>query len=184
MILEMIDATVPARIGSTRTGLLLKRARSWPSLSLLSLVLVALTSFASSSGVYAAEASSRNEPLLISKAWVRAMPPGRKMTAAYMQLQNQGSNIVTIEGVSTVAADASLHETTTVDGQSRMRSISSLRIAPGESVVLEPGGRHIMLMGLSTTPVAGEALDLCIELDAGRQCLSVPVQRSADSGKQ
>lgn len=123
-------------------------------------------------------------PLLISNAWVRAMPPGRKMTAAYMHLQNQRAEPVLIQGVTADQGDASLHETTTVDGQSRMRSLPQLRIEPGEAVVLEPGGRHIMLMGLGVTPAIGDTFDLCILFDTGEQCISAPVQRSSSGNKR
>lgn len=139
-----------------------------------------LTSIAVFSVLFAMPVSAEsNEPLMISGAWVRAMPPGRKMTAAYMRIQNAASTAVVIEGVSADVADASLHETTTVNGQSRMRSISSLPIGPGESVVLEPGGRHIMLMGLEETPAPGDVINLCVVLDVGPQCIATPVQRSS-----
>ncbi len=43
----------------------------------------------------------------------------------------------------------SLHETIIdSDGMSHMQEIHQLVLQPGESVVLEPGGKHLMLMGL------------------------------------
>ena len=42
--------------------------------------------------------------------------------------------------------DVSLHETTLVDGVSRMREVERLPVAAGKSVELKPGGLHLMLM--------------------------------------
>ena len=54
---------------------------------------------------------------------------------------------VTIVGASSPAfGEVSLHETRIVDGVSRMRALPELRIAPGDSAVLKPGGMHLMLM--------------------------------------
>ena len=39
-----------------------------------------------------------------------------------------------------------LHETTVEDGVARMRPLDSLVVPPGETVVLERGGKHLMLM--------------------------------------
>lgn len=40
-----------------------------------------------------------------------------------------------------------LHQTTTADGISRMRSLDSLNVPARGEAVLEPGGTHLMLFG-------------------------------------
>ena len=44
------------------------------------------------------------QALVIHDAWVRAMPPGQTMTAAYMQLENPGEQAVRVDGVEAFAA--------------------------------------------------------------------------------
>ena len=74
-----------------------------------------------------------------------------------------------ITGASSPAFDsASLHATIVEDGISRMRETKALRIAAGESAVLEPGGMHLMLMQPKRRLRQGEQVDIRFELDDGR----------------
>ncbi|PKM06061.1 MAG: hypothetical protein CVV14_13995 [Gammaproteobacteria bacterium HGW-Gammaproteobacteria-4] len=80
-------------------------------------------------------------------AWIRIAPPGAMMLAGYLTLTNNGDAVAELESVhSDVFGSVELHRTEIVDGVSRMRAVPSLRIAPGESVQLQPGGMHLMLM--------------------------------------
>ena len=56
-------------------------------------------------------ASGASNDLIISDAWVRATPPGKMMTAGYASLENLSNEVITITGVTAVAAGpTSLHE--------------------------------------------------------------------------
>lgn len=131
-------------------------------------------------GCAAALAASAARELRIEDGWVRAMPPNARMTAAYMTLSNPGDSAISIRGASSPdAADVSLHETrSTADGVT-MRAVESLTIEPGEQVQLEPGGLHLMLMGLDVPPRAGNSLSLCITTSVEEQCMQLPVSRQA-----
>lgn len=86
---------------------------------------------------------------VVENAWVRAMPPGRKMTAAYGSFKNTGTTVLRIKVFSSPQfSSVSLHETI-IDssGMSRMQGIQEMLIPPGEVFLLEPGGKHLMLMG-------------------------------------
>ncbi len=115
--------------------------------------------------------------LVLEDAWVRAMPPGRPMTAAYLRIENPLGEPVTITSVSADRGSASLHESRQVDGQMQMRELSELAVPAGGEAVLEPGGLHIMLMGLETTPAEGDTLTLCIQSSAGEVCTAAPDRR-------
>ena len=107
------------------------------------------------------------------------MPPGRRMTAAYLRIVNDGTEAVVVDGVSASQGDASLHETVVVEGQSRMRAVDALSVPAGGDVALEPGGLHMMLMGLTSTPVEGEHLRLCIHSSDAVVCTDAVVSREA-----
>ena len=149
--------------------------REFPASPLLAITKGAV--FAALSGL--SFIASAQSALTIDGAWVRAMPPTQKMTAAYGTLTNTSEAPITLSGVKSTLGDASLHETTVEDGQSRMRSVSELQLAPGESAELAPGGMHIMLMGLSRAPREGEAIELCLELGDTDQCFKADVRRGA-----
>lgn len=119
------------------------------------------------------------EAPLVSDAWVRAMPPGQKMTAAYLQVRNPGPSAISILGVRSDVGMASLHETRVDAGRSTMRPVNRLTLEAGDSVSMEPGGLHIMLMGLKSTPAAGDTVPVCVQTTEGDVCVEAPVSRSA-----
>lgn len=85
--------------------------------------------------------------LLLEEGWIRAMPPGMKMTAGFGRLVNPSDQLLEIVAFSSPEfGEVSLHLSETVDGVSRMRDIPLLRIEAGASVELAPGGYHLMLM--------------------------------------
>lgn len=92
---------------------------------------------------------SSGEAFVVENAWVRAMPPGRNMTAAYGTFKNTGSTVLRINAFSSPQySSVSLHETITDNsGVSRMQEIQEMVLQPGDSFILEPGGKHLMLMG-------------------------------------
>jgi copper(I)-binding protein len=128
--------------------------------SILSTALAALFS------LWACAVIAGESELAFDGAWVRAMPPGMKMTAGFGQLRNRGSADIEITAfASPHFGDVSLHRTELEDGVSRMREIPSLVISPGATIELEPGGYHLMLMGPVAALVPGQ--QVIIEMTAG-----------------
>ena len=119
------------------------------------------------------------QALTISGAWVRAMPPGQAMTAAYLKLENPGDRVAFVDGVEASAGRASLHETRQRDGRVQMVAAERVEIPAGGAVSLEPGGLHVMIMGLARTPAEGETVTLCVTGSAPRVCIDAPVLRAA-----
>ena len=54
-----------------------------------------------------------------------------------------------------------MHDVIADGDQRKMMQLNSVDIAPGESLVFEPGGRHIMLLGITDAPEEGGDLALC-----------------------
>jgi len=107
--------------------------------------------------------------LAVRDAWIRQPPPGTQVAAAYLTLSNLSSHRLTVSGFdSPVAEAAMLHSTQLVSGQSRMRPQATLALTAGETVVLKPGGLHVMLHGLKQALVPGQHVPLVISLADGR----------------
>lgn len=125
--------------------------------------------------------SQAGEVLHWKDAWVRSMPPAAQVTAAYGQLMNHGDETVTITGVSsTVGAEAQMHDVIADGDQRRMTPLTSVEIAPGETLTFQPGGRHIMLLGVVETPSEGSQVELCALSKLGhRACTQAPIERQA-----
>jgi copper(I)-binding protein len=83
---------------------------------------------------------------------------GARSAAAYMAISNEGETTIRLIGIDTAAAKVtSLHTTEHgSDGVARMQPIAGIDIPAGETVVLEPGGMHVMLMGLTAPLKEGD----------------------------
>ncbi len=86
-------------------------------------------------------------PLEISTATVFAPLPGTHTAVAYMTIKNNTPADIVVESISSPQfASVMMHETRIIDGVARMTMLKSLLIPAHSSVVLEEGGKHIMLM--------------------------------------
>jgi hypothetical protein len=92
-----------------------------------------------------------------------------------MQITNLTGTDFTITGASSPDFDtAELHRTVVEDGVARMLPVPELTIPAGGSVLLEPGGLHLMLFdpvqplqqGDSVTLVLHRDDDICLTLSA------------------
>jgi copper(I)-binding protein len=89
------------------------------------------------------------DKLSVTDAWARTTPPGATMGVVYFKLHNGSAKSDRLLKLRTsVAASASVHRTEIVDDIARMREVSVLHVAPGETLEFAPGGLHVMLMGL------------------------------------
>ena len=80
----------------------------------------------------------------IGDAWIRGARPGSAVAAGYCSITNTTTVSVTIvEFVGPGRVE--MHETETANGVSRMRPLERLTVAPGQTVNLAPGGKHLML---------------------------------------
>ncbi len=135
-------------------------------------------------GAVLALAVPAHAELTFSDPWLRAVPPVSPTMAGYVTLNNTGEDTVTITGVSTpVAGHTMLHDVeTAADGSRRMVHLHHLEIPAGDSVVLAPGGRHLMLMKLTQVPAPGDKVEICFHLNGGQDaCAAFPVKRASQS---
>jgi copper(I)-binding protein len=88
--------------------------------------------------------------LTITQAWARATPPGAVTAAGYLTITNDGAvqdRLLTV--LTDFAETGQLHETVADSGNMVMRPLTDGIVIPaGESVVLQPGGYHLMFTGL------------------------------------
>lgn len=103
--------------------------------------------------------------LEISDARVRAPIPGRDMTAGYFNVQNHGAEAVVLTGADSAAARAvEMHLTTSDGGMMQMRRLDEVVVEAGDTVRFEPGGRHLMLFGVSSL---GDGIDITLRRSNG-----------------
>jgi len=99
-------------------------------------------------------------------------------TAAYMLLVNKGDQA---DRLIRVKADVSqaveIHETQIKDDVMSMQQIEFIEIPAMGQAVLEPGGKHIMLIGLGEELNAGDTLPLRLVFETGGEILVEAVVR-------
>lgn len=104
------------------------------------------------------------------------------MGAAFMVIRNGGDADRLVAGQTDVAKVVEIHEMAEVDGVMEMRPLADgLEIAADGETILEPGGYHIMLIGLNEDLTAGMTYDLTLQFErAGDVTVSVQVRPHAE----
>jgi copper(I)-binding protein len=117
--------------------------------------------------------------IAVDDPYARAVPPGQPNSAVFMALTNTGDGPrALVAAESEAAATVELHTHSMQDGMMRMRRIERIELPAGERVVLEPGGLHVMLIGLAEQLEPGMAVALTLMLDDGsRVPVTAPVRR-------
>lgn len=100
----------------------------------------------------------------VDDAWARATVAQQLGTGAFMRLTSrQGGRLVAVQ--TPVARVAEVHEMVMQGDVMAMRAIEALELPPGKTVVLKPGGHHLMLMGLTQQLRAGDAIPLTLVIE-------------------
>lgn len=115
----------------------------------------------------------------VESPYVRAVPPGQTNTAAFMQLKNDSAEAVSmVSASSSIAENVELHNHISEDGVMKMRQVELISISANGNASLEPGGYHVMLIGLNKEIAAGDMVDLEVKFsDGSSQQLTVPVKK-------
>ncbi len=102
-------------------------------------------------------------PLRILHPWSRPAPAGSP-AAGYLTVVNTGHDSDRLlGGVSTWADKLEIHAVAVADGEAHMRRAArGVSIAPGQTVRLSPGGRHIMMIGLRRPLEAGDRVPVAL----------------------
>lgn len=152
---------------SPSTARRLRRATA-PAALLVALLGLSSCATAPTAATTATGQTQESAGITITDPWVKAAESG--MTAGFGLLHNAGDEDLRLVAASTPAAESvELHET--VDngsGGTVMQEIDGgFLIAAGDTLVLEPGGNHLMLIGLTAPIVPGDEVVFTLEFDDG-----------------
>ncbi len=114
----------------------------------------------------------------VDDARARAMPPGAPNSGAFMVFHNTGSvDARLVSAQADVSGSVELHTHGEEDGMMKMREIPEIVVPAGETVVLKPGGLHVMFIGLKAPLEAGQSFPLTLSFsDGSTQQITVPVK--------
>ena len=122
--------------------------------------------------------------ITVSNAWARATAGPAKAGAAFMHLKNKGD---TPDKVVSADADVSkvveLHTHVMQDGMMKMREVPSIPVPADGATMLEPGGYHIMFIGLTEPLQKGASFPLTLTFEkAGTVTVTVDVKAAGSMG--
>lgn len=133
--------------------------------------------------------SSSDPAVQVSDAWARTTAPTQTEGAVYMTIESaDGDRLVGAQVPASVAAKAEIHESMEKSGETgdseegmesgdtaagggedhgmmTMKEVGEVEIPAGETVKLEPGGFHIMLMHLKGPIEAGETIPVTLDFE-------------------
>lgn len=124
----------------------------------------------------------------VEDAWARTSPMMATNGAAYMVLNASADDrLIGAMTAEDIAESVEIHETSedSDTGEMAMRQVDGIDLIADEDVVLEPGGYHIMFVGLTAPLEPGTSFDIILTFEiAGDVAASVEVRDTADSGAQ
>jgi copper(I)-binding protein len=135
-------------------------------------------------GSSATPAPTQAGPVTVRDAWVKASPG--PMTGSFGVVENSGGDDLTLVSATTSASSTSeLHEVVVVDGQMVMQpKDGGFALPAGGELVLEPGGDHIMIMGMTAPVEAGDDVEITLTFDDGTTYTYAAQAREAQVGNE
>ncbi len=155
----------------------LRGSRGWLPGTVL--VVLAAAAFVACTG----EIEGEHSTVTISEA--RARFTTTDLGAVYFDIHITGVGDVLTGASSEIADGAQLHQVVTEGSTSRMRRVEGgIPIEPSVPVRLEPGGYHVMLLGVDEIPEVNETFEVVLEFErAGRLPVPVRVEAFGSDGR-
>jgi copper(I)-binding protein len=111
----------------------------------------------------------------VKDPWVRLVPPNAKATAAYMKIENNGTEADKLVAASSnVSKITELHEM----AEGKMRRVKAIEVPAGKTVELKPGGLHVMLIELKEPLKEGQTVEITLKFEkSGEVKVQAPVRK-------
>ena len=116
----------------------------------------------------AALTNPASAPIVAESAYFRLPIPGRDVSSAYLTLRNNSQQAVGLTAFTSEQVRAiELHEHVHKNGVMQMRRVEQFVLPAGETLVMQPGGHHLMLFGLSESFAEGAKITIELMLTTG-----------------
>ena len=99
--------------------------------------------------------------LSVTDAWIAEAPPVSKVMVAYMTIENNAAEDITIvKAESDLYSSIEFHETRHEDGMARMIRHENLLVPASGHITLKRGGKHLMLFNPVKRLKAGDTVTI------------------------
>ena len=118
------------------------------------------------------------DAIRIERPWARPTVSGQPAGGGFLVLHNRATTADRLLSASTPAAErVELHSMKMEGDVMRMRQIDAIDLPAGATVKLEPGGLHLMFMGLKAPLTAGSRVPLTLRFEkAGEVRVDIAVE--------
>lgn len=119
--------------------------------------------------------------LRIDHPWARPTVGGQRAGGGFMTLDNRAGGADRLIAASSPAAErVELHSMAMEGDVMRMRQIDAIELPAGQTVALQPGGLHFMLMGLKQPLTLGARVPLTLRFEkAGEVSVEIAIENPA-----
>lgn len=111
-------------------------------------------------------ACGNNEQTAEAEGFIRLPASGANMSAAYLTVSRDEDDQLVGAEVKGIAR-TELHTVIDNDGVMQMRPVEGYPIEAGKTLVLEPGGNHLMLIGLNEPLEDGDVRQVTLTFASG-----------------
>ena len=119
--------------------------------------------------------------LTVGHPVARATAPGQPVGGAFMTITNAGADDRLLSISAANAASVELHTMKMEGDVMRMREVDAIALPAGQTVKLQAGGYHVMLMGLKAPLKAGDRFPATLKFEKAGE-LKVEINVEAASG--
>lgn len=123
-------------------------------------------------------AAALADTVKVDNPWVRATAPGQKVAGGFMTL-TADADMVLVGGTSPASKYIELHFMRMENGVMEMRELKEIPLPKGKAVSLEPGGLHVMFIGLKNPIREGQKVPLTLSVkgpDGKRRSIGVEAE--------
>lgn len=114
--------------------------------------------------------SQASETLHFNNAWSPEAPSVAKVLAGYFRVENKGNKEILItEITSPQFKSIEIHRTLHENGMAKMIWQPHIHVPVGRQVILEPGGKHLMMIKPKQRLKAGDNITLHITLSNNKK---------------
>jgi hypothetical protein len=118
------------------------------------------------------------ELIVIDNPMIKTTPPGISNSAAYFTIINNSEKDITLIDVASDAAQfVEMHEHVVSNGKMKMQKMEPLKIAAKGSASFQPGGYHIMFIGVTQAIKNGDEIDITLRFDDGTKKIITSVAK-------
>jgi copper(I)-binding protein len=118
--------------------------------------------------------------MTIGHPYSRTTAPGQSTGGAYLRVDNRGPADRLVSARSPMAQSVEMHEMRMAGEVMQMREIRSIEVPSNQPLVLQPGGLHLMLVGLKSPLKNGDRFPLTLKFEkAGEVTVEIVVETAA-----